>query len=66
MLVAASLILELDLSSWMMWTAEGMRQTLLIVITMDLETITVVIVKMQEWFVSCRVCDNLEEAANFL
>ena len=50
-LVAASLFMELELSFWIMWTAEGMRPTLLIALTMELVSITVVIVKMQEWFV---------------
>ena len=44
----ASLVVELDLSSWMMWAAEGMRPTLLIALTGGLVTTTVVIVKMQE------------------
>ena len=47
-LVAASLFMELELSFWIMWTAEGMRPTLLIALTMELVSITVVIVKMQE------------------
>ena len=43
-----SLALELDLSSWMMWNAEGMRQTLMIALTVELVSITVFTVKMQE------------------
>ena len=44
----ASLVLELELSFWMMLTAEGMRQTLMNALTMELVSTTVVIVKMQE------------------
>ena len=46
-----SLAVGLDLSSWMMCTAEEMRQTLMIVLTMVLVSTTVFIVKMQEWSV---------------
>ena len=48
MLVVASLVLELDLFSWIMWAVEGMRQILMIALTMDLVSTTVVTVKMQE------------------
>ena len=48
----ASLLLELELSSWIMWTAEEMRPTLLIALTGGLVTITVITGKMQEWFAS--------------
>ena len=48
MLVATSLFVELDLSSWMMWAAEGMRQTLLIALTEELAVMTVIMVKMLE------------------
>ena len=51
MLTATSLFVGLDQSSWIMWTAEGMRWTLMIALTMELVSITVVIMKMQEWFV---------------
>ena len=47
-LVTTSLFVELDLSSWIMWAAEGMRQTLLIVLPLKLVSTTVFIVKMQE------------------
>ena len=48
MLVAASLFVELDLSSWIMWAAEGMRQISMIVLTMDLVSTTAITVKMLE------------------
>ena len=48
MLVVTSLVLELDLFSWIMWAAEGMRQILMIALTMDLVSTTVVTVKMLE------------------
>ena len=51
-LVATSLFMELDRSSWIMWTAEGMRQTLLIVPTEELASTTVFTVKMLEWSVN--------------
>ena len=44
----ASLVVELELSSWIMWTAEEMRQTLLTVLTEELVSTTVVTVKMLE------------------
>ena len=44
----ASLVVELELSSWIMWTAEEMRQTLMIALTMELVSTTVVTVKMLE------------------
>ena len=47
-----SLLLELDLSSWIMWTAEGMRQMSVVAPTMELGSTTVVTVKMQEWSVN--------------
>ena len=51
-LTETSLARELDLSSWIMWTAEGMRQSLLIATTMELVTTAVHIFKMQEWYVN--------------
>ena len=42
------LVMELDPSSWMMWVAEGMRPTLMIVLTTYLVSITAGIMKMQE------------------
>ena len=48
MLIVGYLVLELDPSTWMMLTAEEMKQTLLIALTMELVTITVFMVKMQE------------------
>ena len=47
-LTATTLVLGLALSSWIMWTAEGMRQSLLIATTMELVTTAVHIFKMQE------------------
>ena len=44
-------VMELDPSSWMMWAAEGMRQTLMIALTTYLVSITAGIMKMQEWSV---------------
>ena len=48
MSVETSVFVDLNLSSWMMWAAEGMRQTLLIALTMELASTTVVTVEMQE------------------
>ena len=45
------MVLKLDLFSWMMLTAEEMRQTLMIALIGELVTMTVVTVKMQEWSV---------------
>ena len=47
LLKVASLVLDLDLSSWMNWTAEGMKLILMIALT-TMEIVTVFIVKMQE------------------
>ena len=44
----ASLVVELELSSWIMWAAEEMRQTLMIALIEELVSITVVTMKMQE------------------
>ena len=42
------MVLELDLSSWIMWAAEGMRQALMIALTEELVSMTVIMVKMLE------------------
>jgi len=44
----ASLALEMDPSSWMMWPAEELRQTLLTVLTVGLASMTVTTLRMQE------------------
>ena len=48
LLVAVSLVMELDLSSWIMWAAQETRQTLIIALTLELVSTTVFMVKMQE------------------
>ena len=45
------MVLELDLSSWIMWAAEGMRQASVVAFTEELVSMTVIMVKMQEWCV---------------
>ena len=59
------LALELDPSSWMKWTAEGMRQPLMTALTMGLAPMTVHIVKMQELSVpsevTSHICHVIEE-----
>ena len=57
MLTAESLVLELDLSHWMMWAVEEMRQTSLIVLTEELVITTVVMMKMQERSVHSKVVE---------
>ena len=57
MLTAESLVLELDLSHWMMWAVEEMRQTSLIALTVELVTTTVVMMKMQERSVHSKVVE---------
>ena len=47
-LMGASLVLELDLSSWIMWAAEGMRQASVVALTEELVSMTVIMVKMLE------------------
>ena len=44
----ASSFVELDLSSWMMWAAEGMNQTLMTVLTEELVSTIVFTMKMLE------------------
>ena len=59
MLITGSLVLELDLSSWMILTAEEMRQHLMIALTVELVTTTVIMVKMQERCVHSKVCTGI-------
>jgi len=49
------LALELDPSSWMMWTAVGVRQALMSALTEGLVSTTVITVKMQELSVPSEV-----------
>jgi len=49
------LALELDPSSWMMYTAEGVRQALMSALTEGLVSTTVITVKMQELSVPSKV-----------
>ena len=46
--MGASLVLELDLSSWIMWAAEEMRQASVVALTEELASMTVIMMKMQE------------------
>ena len=50
--------LPLEISSWIMWAAEEMKQTSLIAHTMELVSTTVITGKMQGWSVRkvCCVC----------
>ena len=50
-LIVAFLILQLDLSSWMMWVARGMKQDYLVVLPMKLVMQNVVTEMMLEWSV---------------
>ena len=39
MFIVVYLVVELDLSSWKMWAAEGMKQTFMIALTVQLSTV---------------------------